>query len=284
MKYIIFTYFILFCFSENMAQVGINTTNPQEEVHIAGASENVRIEGLNDSNNIDNFGVDQTTRVFVDEDGDLILGSMDDNFELLIDTDNYLEDVQDPTSLIIQTGTGLGYNPAGIPAIANPSFTITKKAIIEINYSVSWSIYHVQHHKKKRIEDQRAKIIQTGIYFRYDDIDGEAVIYDGNGDLINGVDNETWCIDTNPTGDTCLEEGGFLALNGQFYNNSEAEHGSYQNFKNTASDFVILGPGTYIALFAARLQVDNTQGTGESRIYLGNGKDELQLIAYYFNE
>lgn len=284
MKYLNLIFFILFCFSENIAQVGINTTNPQEEVHVAGSIENIRIEGLNDTNNVDNYGEGQTTRVFTDGNGDLILGSMDDDFELLIDTDNYLRNVQNPTNLINQTGTGYGYTPAGIPAIANPEFTLTKKAIVEINYSVSWNIYHIQSQERKRIEDQRAKIIQTGVYFRYDDIDGEAVIYDGNGDLINGVDGETWCINANPSDQTCLEEAGFLALNGQFYNNGDAEHGSYKYFKNTASDFVILGPGTYILLFAAKLQVDETQASGASRIYLGHGKDELQLVAYYFNE
>lgn len=285
MRNLISTLIVLITFFQVSAQVGINTTNPQQEVHLAGSTENVRIDGLNDTNNVNNYGVDQTTRVFADADGDLILGSMGDDFEILVDTDNYLENVENPTSIIIQTGTGLGYNPAGIPVDhLNASFTLTAKAIVEVNYSVSWSVYHVQHHKKKRIEDQRSKIIQTGLFFRENDIDGDAVIYDGNGDIINEVNGGSWCIDTTPTGDNCLEEGGLIALNGQFYNNSLPEEGSYQCIKNTASDYVILGPGTYIAMFAARMQVGDTGGTGESRIYLGICMDELQIMAYYYAE
>ena len=40
-----------------LAQVGINTTTPVQELHVAGATENVRIEGLNTINNVDNLGV-----------------------------------------------------------------------------------------------------------------------------------------------------------------------------------------------------------------------------------
>ena len=290
MKYIILTFMLVFTLSEVISQVGINTANPQQEVHVAGSIENVRIDGLNETYNINNFGDDSTTRVYVNASGDLILGSLgDDGFEILVDTDNYLNNDENPTSQISQVGTGLGYNPAGI--LNDPSFvfTLTDKAILEINYSVTWSIYHVQTLKKKRIDDQRSKIIQTGVYFRPVDSDGNygaALIVDGNNEVINGlgVNNDIpWCIDTTPTGDNCLEWGGLIALNGQFYNNAHKERGSYLNFKNTASDFIILDAGTYVALFAGRMEVDDTSGSGESRIYLGSGNDEMQIIAYYFN-
>ena len=61
-----------------VAQVGINTQNPQQEVHLAGSTENVRVEGLNAANNVNNLGNGSTTRVLVDEDGDLILGTADE--------------------------------------------------------------------------------------------------------------------------------------------------------------------------------------------------------------
>jgi hypothetical protein len=53
--------------------------------------------------------------------------------------------------------------------------------------------------------------------------------------------------------------------------------------KNRASDFVILGPITYPVLFVTRIQVEDVQATGDPRIYLGVDKDEMQIIAYYFN-
>jgi len=286
MRYLISIFIFLIPFLEASGQVGINTNDPQQEVHLAGSTENVRIDGLNFTNNDNNFGVDQTTRVFANANGDLILGSMGDDFEILVDTHNYLEDGQSASDKIIQTGTDLGYWAAGTPRIANPSFTIPvgKMAIVEVNYSVSWSIYDIGNDdKRKRIDDKRARIIQTGIYLI--DGNGDFVIYDGLGNVINGlgVNNDIpWCL-SNPAGNGCVDIGLF-AINGQFYNNSAADEGSYICIKNTASDYVILGEGTYTAMYAARVQVGDTQSSGAITVFIGPCNDELQIIAYYFSE
>jgi len=286
MRYLISIFIFLIPFLEASGQVGINTIDPQQEVHVAGPTENVRIDGLNFTNNDNNFGVDQTTRVFANANGDLILGSMGDDFEILVDTHNYLEDGENASDKIIQTGTDLGYWAAGTPRITNPSFTIPvgKTAIVEVNYSVSWSIYNIGNDDiRKRIKDKRARIIQTGIYLI--DGNGDFVIYDGLGNVINeinGLGEFSWCL-SNPAGNGC-DYIGLFAINGQFYNNSSSDEGSYICIKNTASDYVILGEGTYTAMYAGRVQVDDTQGSGAITVFIGPCNDELQIIAYYFSE
>ena len=73
-----------------------------------------------------------------------------------------------------------------------------------------------------------------------------------------------------------------IGLNGQFYNNADDKNGAYQNFQNTASDYITLPPGTYCAFFAGQLAVGSTAGTGAVKMYLGSGNDDLQIIAFYF--
>jgi hypothetical protein len=282
----LFLYTILLFTSLSLyGQVGINNTNPQEELHISGANSNIRLEGLSASNNVNNLGTNSSTRVYADANGDLILGGSSDKLDILINFENYLDDVEDPTSLINQTGNAFGYDPAGIPTdLVAAQFTLTKNAIIEVNYSVSWSLYDASASPTKRLDDRRARVIQTGLYFRLvtnplDPLSGAAVVNDLDGVPINGG---PWCIDVNASGTMCQETGGLLAINGQYYNNANDRNGAYQNFLNTASDYVKLGPGTYIALFAAQMAVGSTVGAGAAKLYLGSGKDDLQIIAHYY--
>lgn len=272
---------ILIMFSSMLlAQVGINTTTPQQEVHVAGATEGIKVEGLNETNNVNNLGTGSSTRVYVDSEGDLTLASASRNVEILFDSENYLEDAPTPDNLINQTGGGFGYNVAGIPAagIAGSSFTLTKPAIIEVNYSVSWQVYKTAS-ATGRINDEHARIVQTGIFFR-DAVTMTPVLTDVLGNFIN---DGPWCVDVNSGGTVCNEWGGLLGINGQFYNNSNAKKGEYMNYHNTASDYVRLNPGTYIAYFAGQLAVGDTAGTGAVKIHLGTGKDDLQIIAHYYD-
>jgi len=281
-KLYLFFWMFLLVF-EILAQVGINNTNPQRGVHLSGATENVRIEGLNALNNNNNLGPGSTSKVYVNSEGDLVLGDTGDTrLSLLVDTNNYLENVENPTSIIIQTGVNFGYNTAGIPVggIVGASFTLTQNAILEVNYSVTWSIYDANSLDKKRLDDLRARVIQTGIYF-IDTATEVPIVNDLDGIPINGG---PWCIDTNSSGNGCLEYGGLLGLTGQFYNNGSQVRGSYKNIRNTASDYVKLGPGTYTALFAARVQVEVITGGGAAKMYLGSGNDNLQIIAHYYEQ
>lgn len=256
-------------------QVGINTSTPQEELHIAGNTSTIRIEGLNYPNNINNLGTGSSSKVYANANGDLVLGAAIENVAIMFDSENYLEDVQNPTSLVNQTGEGQGYSQAGIPIGGTAiSFTLTKEAIIEINYSVSWNLGK-NVTPTSRIDDYRARIVQTAMYFRQGNYLGPAVLNDFYGNPINGGPG---CITS-----SCSETAGLLAVHGQFYNNNDGDNGEWKNYRNTASDYIVLGPGTYTPMFAAQLAVGDTGGTGAVKLYLGAGMDEVQIVAYYFN-
>lgn len=275
MKRTIIKYSLVLIPTLGFSQVGINTNTPQEELHIAGPTSTIRIDGLNSPNNTNNLGAGSSSPVYVDSNGDLVLGTLTDNVEILFDSEDYLMNVQDPTNLVNQTGSGAGYSQAGIPIGGTTiSFTLTKPAIVEVNYSVSYMLGK-NVAPNSRIDDYRARIVQTALYFRTGNYLGPAVVNDYYGNPINGG---PWCITSN-----CSELGGLLAINGQFYNNVSDRNGEWKSFRNTASDYVVLGPGTYTPMFACQLAVGNTLGTGAMKLYLGTQKDEVQIIAYYFN-
>lgn len=259
-------------FSQN---VGIKTTSPEEELHIAGATSTIRVEGLNEVNNINNLGTNSTSKVFVNEFGDLVLGELKDNIQLIFDSENYLRDVSNPTSLILQTGEGSGFSQAGIPTLGlAASFTLTAPAVVEINYSVSWNLGK-NATPTSRIDDYRARVVQTGVYFRLNDYTGPPVVNDYFGNPINGG---ALCINS-----SCTQVAGMIGINGQIYNNEDKDEGVWSGFRNSASDYVILGPGTYTPMFAAQLEVGDTNATGAIKMYLGVENDEVQVIAHYFN-
>jgi hypothetical protein len=263
----------ILCYSQG--NVGINNTNPQEELHIRGNSSNIRIEGLNEVNNPNNLGTSGTSKVFVNGAGDLVLGEVSDNVQLIFDSENYLNDVQNPTSLILQTGEGDGFSQAGIPTLGlAASFTLTSPAVVEINYSVSWNVGK-NVNPNSRIDDFRARVVQTGVYFRRDNYLGPPIINDYFGNPINGG---ALCITSN-----CSQVAGMIGVNGQIYNNYDRFEGEWRSYRNSASDYVVLGPGTYTPMFAAQLEVGDTNATGAIKLYLGVENDEVQVIAHYFN-
>lgn len=265
----------ILCYTiDSTAQVGINTQTPQEELHVAGPTSNIRIDGLNEVNNPNNLGATNTSKVFVNEFGDLVLGELEDNVQLIFDSDNYLRDVQNPTSLILQTGEGDGFSQAGIPTLGlAASFTLTAPAIVEVNYSVSWNVGK-NVTPISRIDDFRARVVQTGMYFRKDNYFGDPIVNDYFGNPINGY---ALCITS-----TCSEVAGMIAVSGQIYNNSDNNNGEWRSYRNSASDYVVLGPGTYTPMFAAQLEVGDTNSTGAIKLYLGVENDEVQIIAHYF--
>ena len=287
------------------AQVGVNTTNPQELLHVAGSNENVRVEGLASPNNDNNLGPGSTTRVYVNSLGNLVLGGVQDIPPLLIDSGNYLEDQERPENIVIQVGHGLGYTATASPINwQNYVFTLTESAIVEVNYSVTWNIYNQINNRKKRIDDNRARVIHTGVYFMKihpDDMgcttpycgapesmqtcdpnsftDSCFVVKNAEDEFINGG---PWCI--RPVNEnTCTTEAGLVGLNGQYYANSNPEHGEFEFLRTNGADYVNLPAGDYLAMFAAKLEVENTGGTGAVKLWLGPGKDELQIRIYYYN-
>lgn len=277
MKKYIFSIFTLTSLLSN-AQVGVNTNTPLEEVHVAGPTSNIRIDGLNFPNNPSNMGVGSSSRVFVDAEGDLVLGTETSDVEVLFNPDNYLEDPETTggfnANVINQTGTGSGYTTAGWPRVPGPgnsSFTLTRNAIIEINYSVSWNL----EKSNQPVDDHHARVIQTFLYLIKEDAPGAGLVqFDIDGNPVSGDPTFTYP----------------LGINGQFYTNGDdganpggTQGGAYTNFHNTGTDYVKLGPGRYRPMFAAQCAVGDTGGTGAVQMFLGTGNDEVQVVAHYYN-
>jgi hypothetical protein len=253
------------------AQVGINTTSPQEALHVAGdITSNIKIEGLNAINNLNNLGIGNSTRVYVDGEGDLTLASSEQNIEIVLDFGNYLPDTG---TSIQQTGGGSAFTFIPSP---NVTFTLTKNAIVQVNYSVSWRI---DKNANGKIDDMRARIIQTGVYL-VNAASNTQVLNDLNGNPINpGTTN------CNAQGDliNCLGTSGLIGLSGQYYNNSNSSAGENRGYHNTGTDYVRLPAGTYRASFAVQVSVGETNGVGNINFNLGTADDDIQVIAYYYN-
>lgn len=274
MRNILYTV-LIFSFFKSNAQVGIGTNSPVEEVHLSGASSNVRVEGLNNPNNPKNLGGTNNARVFVNSSGDLVLGDRDKNLDILFDVYNYLKDAEDTgganSNVITQNGTGTGYQIAGSPNTPGPgtsNFTLSKKAIVEINYNLSWKI---QKNVSGIIDDGAERIFQTFMY-----------LIQTAGPVANGPYPKLVTSDADGGGLIVSGRLG-LGLSGQFYNNKDKDFGAYKFFYNNGTDYTVLGPGTYQPMFAAQIAVNTTGGTGAVKAFIGGGNDEVQIIAHYYN-
>jgi hypothetical protein len=268
--YIIFIFSSLFTF----AQVGVNTTNPQEEVHVAGTNSTIRVEGLNAVNNPLNLGVNENTRVFANSNGDLVLSPAPTNIEVLFSPANYLADPLDTggadSNQVNQTGVGSGYSEAGWPRQSGAglsTFTLTRPAIVEINYAISYEIYK----SGIPIDDYHARTAQFYTYLRQTGPAGAIIVNDYDGAPINFAGNP-----------------GAMGYSGNFYTNGSSlgaggGEGFNKKFYATGHDYIKLGPGTYCPMFAGILFVADTGGTGAVKMQMGGGDDEVIIVAHYYN-
>lgn len=258
-----------------VAQVGINTNTPLEEVHVAGPTSTIRVEGLNETNNPLNLGDKQNSRVYADADGDLVLADSPADIGILFNPANYLDDPLvtsngPPGNQINQTGTGSGYSYAGWPRVigaGNSTFTLTRAAIVEINYSLSYLIQKTG----VPIDDFHARTAQFYLYLRSGSHVGPIVTTDYDGNPINFAGNP-----------------GALGYSGNFYTNGSSlgaggTEGFDKVFYATGHDYIKLGPGTYSPAFAGILFVADTGGTGAVKMQIGPGDDEVIIVAHYYN-
>lgn len=256
-----------------LAQVGVGTNTPQEELHVAGATSTIRIEGLNAVNNPLNLGANENTRVYANSNGDLVLNNAPTNIEVLFNPANYLSDPLVPGlggNVIGQTGTGSGYDFAGQPRQLGPglsTFTLTRPAIVEINYSITYDL----DKSNNPIDDFHARTAQFYMYLRNGGPAGAIVANDYDGVPLNFAGNT-----------------GALGYSGNFYTNGSSTgasglEGFDRKFYATGHDYVKLGPGTYCPMFAGILFVADTGGTGQVSMQIGRGDDEVVIIAHYYN-
>ena len=235
---------------------------------------------MNLTNNTLNLGNKENTRVFVNTDGDLVLGNGSTDIEVLFNPANYLEDPLDTggadSNQINQTGVGAGYDEGGWPRQIGPglsTFTLTRNAIVEINYSLSYEIYK----SGIGISDNHARTVQFYVYLRRN---GPANVNPGDANLVR------FDVDGNPI--NFAGNDGALGYSGQFYTNGNSNgasglEGFDRKFYATGHDYVKLGPGTYTPMFAGVMFVANTAGTGAVKMQIGGGDDEIVVVAHYYN-
>ena len=138
------------CLANIYGQVGINTTNPQEALHIAGSDSNVRVEGLNSSNNVKNLGGVNNYNMMVDLNGDLSLGLQS----------GLLRSVTKLTSpVVVQSDADSGLNDA---ELYQENFTLAQRALVVITYNVA--IEFMSYDGLTKLKDGRAKIAHNYFY------------------------------------------------------------------------------------------------------------------------
>lgn len=144
----------LLCFtiaSASWAQVGIGTTNPQEDLHIAGSGSTVRIDGLNSTNNSKNLGGSSKYNVLVDADGNLSLGDLTGE----ISSQSYVS-----APVTVQTTPNSGLNSA---ELYKKDFTLTQRALVIVTYYISMDFS--SYDGTATIDDGRAKVAHNYFYF-----------------------------------------------------------------------------------------------------------------------
>ncbi|MCW5520655.1 hypothetical protein J1N09_12445 [Aureitalea sp. L0-47] len=166
-KYLFLLSLLLGGISAN-GQVGINTTDPQQSLHIAGTTGTLRIESLNSTNNSYNGGdangdldlTNDTYPLYVDENGDFTL-------ELSVFEDNAGIDAFDDTTLSTSTVTLLGTSLTGGQRTTIQSYTITvpRSVLLEVKYGMSARVY--ADNSYSTITDNRARRI-----FNFISVDG----------------------------------------------------------------------------------------------------------------
>ncbi|WP_420379016.1 hypothetical protein [Gilvibacter sp.] len=127
-----------------VGQVGIGTTNPDADLHVADPAGTIRIESLNSVNNPTyNDGVNLAP-VFVDGNGDLVLGngsgsSGQEPLNFLIEVPNFIDDNVDSSGF--GRGSVVNSNASGESTVTNQiaqvSFTTPVNGFIELKYAVT---------------------------------------------------------------------------------------------------------------------------------------------------
>ena len=141
---IIIFYGSLFFPSHLYAQVGINTTTPQETLHLSSSTGTLRVESLNAVNNLHNGGdvngdgnlSNDTFPLYVDDKGDFTL-----QLDVLENTGS--TDALDDTILSTNTVTLGTSNTNGFSDTQIKTYTIVldRPTLLEVKYNISHHIY-----------------------------------------------------------------------------------------------------------------------------------------------
>ncbi len=229
------------------AQVGIGTTNPQQELHVSGNTSTIRIEGLNSANNANNTGL-RDQPVYVNSDGDLKVPVSPANSEIKISNKNFISNgspVHITTGASGESGWGQIYQ--------SPSFTLTQPAVVYINYAASFGITNIAD--TAALRDGKPRLVQN--YF-----------FIGDGTSPDFSTSYGTCSQTYTS---------YVSTGSQFI--------VTQSIINSASDMVILPAGTYsihlYGLVFASDGVTNLNTSDAFRAKFGTGIDRINVTAFY---
>jgi len=118
---------------DSNGDTGIKNTNPQEALHISGASETLRIESL-DVNNANNI-VGEPSPVYVDDNGNLTLQSTLKQNSMPIDVNNFIN----ATTINTRNGDGsINTDDVGQDLVI-ATITLTRESLVHLNYHLSVS-------------------------------------------------------------------------------------------------------------------------------------------------
>ncbi|MBE9575679.1 hypothetical protein [Flavobacterium proteolyticum] len=254
--------YILLCSSIGFSQVGIGTTNPQEELHLTGTTSTIRIEGLSTANNPLNDGV-KNARVYVTGNGNLTLtppsyvagGSGNGNLPInfLIDVPNFIPDNIDGlpapydslgriinSDLTQETVEGFIYSV---------TFTVPAACTVEVKHGVTLVVSGINMLIPPRlayINDSKTRTIQT--YF---------------------------CFDINNDGLSVAEKAIQYGNKGQFY--CSVAGGSLGYPYMNSQGYATLPPGTHSIHFFGIVQDSPNTFTS---VGFGGATDYLKLRVY----
>lgn len=135
---------ISFLSYNSYGQVGINTSNPQESLHLGTSTGSMRVESLNWINNSHNGGdvngdndmTNDTFPLYVDHNGDLSL-----ELDVLLNTE--ASDALDDTALSTSAVFLSANSNVGKASTIIKSYTVTfnRPTLLEIKYNISHKIY-----------------------------------------------------------------------------------------------------------------------------------------------
>lgn len=193
-KYLFFTCLVCFHAFSQVSGVGINTENPQQALHLGSPTGTVRVEGLNNPNNLYNGGgVNNTFPLYVDNNGDFSLEN-----KVLQNSGSTI--AWTPLSLtsssitVPNTGTG-----SVTVLLYSQSITVTKPSVLEVKYSLSFDVKRdaISNLKSTRsraitnyftIDAGTRKFGQSGkCFYSYDtaSINAQGTMYNGANTLIS---------------------------------------------------------------------------------------------------
>ena len=228
------TLFIMFGFITIQAQVGILESDPKEDLHLGGTNSTIRIEGLNNANHANNPGGAYMGNLVVDNSGDIDVSRA--QVEILLD------EVNTASSTQIQTTSNAGYRSEEIYL---RTFTLTERAIVYIDYTVSCDLFNTDGVSAK--DDDRTKLAMSYYYL---------------GDGVTANTSHTY-----GSTQSIYTNGDVNTVTGKIYNSASAMH--------------ILEAGTYSVHLTGAVFGGGLDANADFRVTFAN-EESITVIANYF--